>query len=173
MGVSMRSHRVLAVPRIWSAIVVGILVTNLGLVGSGAPSAESASSPKEVYGYSCCGGGFGSSAYRPGQAISIDWIRTASGAKRLRSKTVELSASATGPFPSVSVLKQTLTKSPPGSGPLSFSASPIHVSDQSTASPVSILHVPAAAKPGYYALTITVVKGNFTSHSIGIFTIRP
>ena len=161
-----------AVRRTWIATVSAILVANLALLGAVASPAGSASVSKEIYGYSCCGGGFGSTAYHPGEVIKVDWIRTASHSSHAPSKAVVLTASASGPFPSITVLKKAMTKSPPSYGPTSFAATPIHLSDQKASSPVSILRVPTTAKAGFYELTIMVVRGHSTSRSIGIFTIK-
>ena len=161
-----------AVRRTWIATVSAILAANLALLCTVASPAGSASASKEIYAYSCCNGGFGSNAYHPGQVIKVGWIRTASHSSHAPSKTIVLTASASGPFSSITILKKAMTKSPPSYGRTSFAAAPIHLSDQKAASPVSILRVPATAKAGFYELTIIVVKGHSTSRSIGIFTIK-
>jgi len=162
-----------SVRRIWIATVSGILAANLVLLGTVVSPAGSASATKEIYAYSCCSGGFGSRAYHPGEVIKVDWIRTANHSSHAPSKTVVLTAGASGPFPSITILKKAMTKSPPSLGRTSFASAPILLSDQKAASPVSILRVPATAKAGFYELTITVVKGHASSRSIGIFTIKP
>jgi hypothetical protein len=161
-----------AVRRTWIATVSAILAANLALLCTVASPAGSASVSKEIYGYSCCSGGFGSTTYHPGEVIKVDWIRTASHSSHAPSKTVVLTASASGPFSSITVLKKAMTKSPPNYGRTSFVATPIDLSDQKTSSPVSILRVPTTAKARFYELTIIVVKGHSTSRSIGIFTIK-
>jgi hypothetical protein len=158
-----------ALRRISIATMSAILFANLALLGTVAAPASAAT---EVYGYSCCAGGFGTTAYHPGQVIKVDWIRTAGHSSHATSKTVVLSLNASGPFPSIANLKKAMTKTPPSYGPTSFAAAPIHLSDQKAAHPISILRIPATAKAGFYELTIMVVKGHSTSSSVGIFTIK-
>jgi hypothetical protein len=152
------------------ATVFAFLVANLTLVGVFAPSATAA---QEVYGFSCCGGGFGTVNYHPGETIKVDWIQTAirlTGAPAIKDT---LSAHASGPFPTITAAKKALTGSHPVVGRTVFSATTLHVSDEKKASPVALLKVPSNAATGFYAFTFKIVKGKATGGGGLIFTVLP
>src|SRR5665213_1003679 len=93
--------------------LIAILIANLALIGIFAPSAQAASSTKEIYSYSCCGGGFGTVNYHPGEIIKFDWIRTALRSSGAPAKMVVLSVSASGPFPTIAAVKKAFSRSHP------------------------------------------------------------
>jgi len=47
--------------------LIAVLAANLALFGFFTPSDASAAGLKEIYGYSCCAGGFGTVNYHPGE----------------------------------------------------------------------------------------------------------
>src|SRR5665213_2863190 len=102
--------------------LIAILIANLALIGIFAPSAQAASSTKEIYGYSCCGGGFGTVNYHPGETIKIDWIRTSLRSSAAPAKTVNLSLSASCPFPTLAAAKKAFSGSHPALGHTIFAA---------------------------------------------------
>jgi hypothetical protein len=153
--------------------LIAIFVANLALIGIVAPSAASASGTKEIYGYSCCTGGFGSVNYHPGESVKLDWKRTALRSSVAPAKTLVLSANASGPFPTAAAAGKAFTGSHSNSGRTNFAASPLHVSDEETVSPVSLLHIPANAEKGFYLLTTVVVKGKNSSRGGVIFSVLP
>jgi hypothetical protein len=155
------------------ATLIAILVANLTLISIFAPSAQAAQSTKEIYGYSCCGGGFGTINYHPGETIKIDWVRTSLRSSAAPAKTVFLSASASGPFPTIAAAKKAFSGSHPALGHTIFAATTLHVSDEKADSPVSLLHVPPSATTGFYELTIKIVKGKNSSGGGAIFTVKP
>lgn len=150
--------------------MIAFLMANLALIGIFAPSVASA---QEIYGYSCCGGGFGTVNYHPSEIIKIDWIRTALRSSGAPAKMVVLSASASGPFPTIAAAKKAFSSSHPVLGRTVFSANTLKVSDEKIESPVSLLHVPPSAGKGFYALTIKIVKGKNSSGGGLVFTVRP
>ncbi|HEY5092183.1 MAG TPA: hypothetical protein VII60_02875 [Acidimicrobiales bacterium] len=150
--------------------LIAFLVANLALIGIFAPSVASAT---EIYGYSCCGGGFGTVNYHPSEAIKIDWIQTALRSSGAPVKMVDLSAKASGPFPTIAAAKKAITGSHPVVGRTVFSATTLQVSDEKKESPVSLLHVPPSAGKGFYALTFKIVKGKNTGSGGLIFTVKP
>jgi hypothetical protein len=150
--------------------MIAFLVANLALVGIIAPSVASA---QEIYGYSCCGGGFGTVNYHPGEIIKIDWIGSAVRSSGAPAKMVALSASASGPFPTIAAAKKAFSVSHPVLGRTVFSANTLQVSDEKIESPVSLLHVPPSARKGFYALTIKIVKGKHSSGGGLVFTVKP
>jgi hypothetical protein len=152
------------------ATLIAFLVANLALIGLFAPSVASAS---EIYGYSCCGGAFGTVNYHPGEIINIDWISKAVRSSGAPAKTVDLSASAFGPYPTIAAAQKAFTGSHPVVGRTVFSATTLRVSDEKKESPVSLLHVPPGAGKGFYALTIKIVKGKNSSGGGLVFTVKP
>jgi len=153
--------------------MVAVLVANLALLGIFSPSDASAGGLKEIYGYSCCGDGFGTVSYHSGEILKVDWIRSALRKSDASPTTIDLSLVASGPFPTIAALKKNFTRSHPVLGRTVFSATTLHVSDEKIASPVSVLHVPANAGAGYYELTIKKVKGSASSGGGLIFSITP
>ena len=153
--------------------LIAFLVANLALIGIFAPSVASAQGTKEIYSYSCCGGGFGTVNYHPGEIIKIDWIRTALRSSGAPAKMVVLSVSASGPFPTIAAVKKAFSRSHPVLGRTVFSATTLQVSDEKIESPVSLLHVPPSAGRGFYELTIKIVKGKNSSGGGAIFSVRP
>jgi len=151
--------------------LITMLVTTFALVGVFAPSAAGGTS--EIYGYSCCGGGFGTVNYHPGETIKVDWIRTSLRSSGAPAKTIDLSVSASGPFPTVAAAKKAFSSSPLVVGRTNFAAPTLHVSDEKAEFPVSLLHVPPSAKKGFYELTIKIVKGKNSTGGGAIFTVRP
>jgi hypothetical protein len=155
------------------ATVIAVLVANLTLIGIFAPSDASAGGLKEIYGYGCCGGGFGTVNYHAGETLKVEWIRTALRKSDASPATIDLSVTVSGPFSSIAAVKKAFAGSHPVLGRINFSASTLHVSDESKASPVSVLHVPSNAAPGFYELTTKRVKGKDSSGGGLIFTIKP
>jgi hypothetical protein len=147
----------------WAATLMAFLVANLMFLGLFAPSVASAGGLKEIYGYSCCGGGFGTVNYHPGETLKVAWIRNALRKSDASPTTIELSMSASGPFPTIAAAQKVFTGSHPVLGRTKFSATTLNVSDEKIASPVSVLHVPANAGTGYYELTTKRVKGSASS----------
>jgi len=164
-GCTLRHHR--------ASAPIAILVVTYALVGVFAPSAASAVGTNENYGYSCCGGGFGTVNYHPGETIKVDWIRTSLRSSGAPAKTVNLSVSASGPFPTIAAAKKAFSSSHPAVGRTNFAAPTLHVSDKKGEFPVSLLHVPLSAEKGFYELTIKIVKGKNSSGGGAIFTVRP
>jgi len=150
-----------------------ILVANLALIGIFTPSEASASGLKEIYGFSCCSGGFGTVNYHPGETLHVDWISTALRSSAAPAVTVVLSANASGPFPTLAAAKKALPNSHQVLGRTKFSAPSLRVSDEKAEKPVSLLHVPPSAGTGFYELTLKVVKGKNSKHFGLIFTIEP
>jgi hypothetical protein len=155
------------------AILIAVLVANLTLIGIFAPSVASAGGLKEIYGYGCCGGGFGTVNYHPGETLKVEWIRTALRKSDASPATIDLSVSASGPFPTIAAVKKAFANSHPDLGRVNFSAITLHVSDEQKVNPVSVLHVPAGAAPGFYELTTKKVKGSDSSGGGLIFSIKP
>ena len=153
--------------------LIAILVASLILIGIVALPAQSAQGANEIYGYSCCGGGFGTVNYHPGETIKLDWITTPVRSSGAPAKTVVLSASASGPFPTIAAAKKAISDSHPASGRTIFAATTLHVSDQKAERPVSLLHVPPSATKGFYELTIKIVKGKNSAGGGLIFTVKP
>jgi hypothetical protein len=152
--------------------LIAILVANLALFGIVALPAQSAQA-NEIYGYSCCSGGFGTVNYHPGETIKLDWITTPVRSSGAPAKTVVLSATASGPFPTIAAAKKAISNSHPAAGRTNFAATTLHVSDEKAASPVSLLHVPPSATKGFYELTIKIVKGKNSAGGGLIFTVKP
>jgi len=150
-----------------------IMVLAAGLLGglSTASAAQSSKGAKEIYGYSCCGGGFGTVSYHRGQVIHVEWIRTKVKLGYAPAKTIVLKLSASGPFPSIGALKKAFAGTHPRLGRTNFAAAPIRISNQKAVLPVSLLHVPSTAGAGFYAFTVEVVRATGTQRFVGAFTI--
>jgi hypothetical protein len=157
----------------WVETLIALLVANLTLIGVVAPSVASASGLKEIYGYSCCAGGFGTVNYHPGETLNVEWISTALRKSDASPVTIDLSVSASGPFSTIAALKKAFAGSHPALGRTNFSATTLHVSDEKKGSPVSVLHVPANAGKGYYEITVKRVKGSNSSGGGLIISILP
>lgn len=153
--------------------MIAILVSNLVLVGVVALPAQSAQGANEIYSFSCCGGGFGTVNYHPGETIKVDWITTPVRSSGAPSKTVTLSASAAGPFPTIAAAKKAIGNAHPAPGRTIFAATTLHVSDEKSASPVALLHVPPGAAKGFYDLNFKIVKGKNSASGGLIFTVKP
>lgn len=163
------SYRSLRHPRI--ATLIAILVMNLAVTVV-APSAQSAQGMKEIYGYSCCTG-FGTVNYHPGESVKLDWKSTALRSSDAAAKTLTLSVSASGPFPTVAAANKAFTSHHSNAGGTKFAAPSTHVSDEKPESPAVPLHIPANAAKGFYLLTTLVVKGANTSRGGLIFSVEP
>jgi hypothetical protein len=153
--------------------LIAVLVANLVLIGIVGPSGASAGGLKEIYGYSCCGGGFGTVNYHPGETLKVEWIRNALRKSDASPTTIDLSVMASGPFPTIAAVKKDFTGSHPVLGRTVFSAITLHVSDEKKVSPVSLLHVPVNAGTGYYEVTTKRVKGKDSSGGGLIIGIEP
>lgn len=156
--------------RFRGATSIAFLVACLALVGVVTPSVASAQGTKEIYGFACCGGGFGTVNYHPGESVKVDWVKKGLRTGSL-SKTVVLSATASGPFATIAAVKTAITKG--HSGKTVFKATTLHVSDQITTTPVSLLHIPPNAAKGFYEFTFKIVKGSATGGGSLIFTVLP
>jgi hypothetical protein len=155
------------------ASLIAILVSNFALIGIVLLPAQSAQGANEIYGYSCCGGGFGTVNYHPGETVKLVWITTPERSSGAPAKTVVLSASASGPFSTLAAAKKAISESRPASGRTNFAATTLHVSDEKAVSPVAQLHVPPRAAKGFYELTFKIVKGKNSAHGGLIFTVKP
>ncbi len=150
--------------------VIAVIVANLALVGWLAPSIASAQGTKEIYGFSCCAGGFGTVNYHPGESVKIEWVKKGIRTGAL-SRTVDLSATASGPFLTIAAAKTAITKGK--TGKTVFKATTLHISDQITTTPVSLLKIPSSAAKGFYKLTFKIVKESATGGGSLIFTVLP
>jgi hypothetical protein len=157
----------------WVATLIAFLVASLVLIGFVAPSVASAGGLKEIYGYSCCAGGFGTVNYHPGETVDVEWISTALRKSDASPVTLDLSVSASGPFSTIAAVKKAFARSHPELGRTNFSATTLHVSDEKKGSPDSVLHVPANAGKGYYEITTKRVKGQNSSGGSLIVSILP
>jgi hypothetical protein len=153
--------------------LIAYLVATLAVIGIFAPSVASAGGLKEIYGYSCCGGGFGTVNYHPGETLKVDWIRHALRKSDASSTTIDLSVVASGPFPTIAAAQKAFTGSHPVLGRTVFSATTLQVSDEKIESPVSLLHVPSNAGTGFYELTVKRVKGKNSSGGGLVFSVKP
>jgi hypothetical protein len=147
-------------------------VTNLTFIGFFAPYVASAGL-KEIYGFSCCSGGFGTVNYQAGETIEIDWKQTALRSSAAPATMIVLSAKASGPFTTIAAAKTAFFGSHPKLGRTVFSATTLHVSDEKVESPVSLLHVPPGVASGFYAFIFKIVKGKNSKGGELIFTVRP
>jgi len=151
--------------------VITFLVASLSIIAI-APSAQSATKLKTIYGYSCCTG-FGTVNYHPGESIKLVWKSSALRSSDAAAKTLTLTASASGPFATIAAANKAFTQSHSNAGRTRFAASPTHVSDEKAESPIMLLHIPANAAKGFYLLTTIVVKGSNTSRGGLIFNVIP
>jgi hypothetical protein len=149
---------------------LAVVVATLALAGPGASASKG---PTELFGYSCCGGGFGTINYHPGEVVDVDWIRVPKHLMVTIAKTITLNVKASGPYASIALLKRSFAKSHPTYGKTNFAAAAIHVSDLKPASPVSVLRIPATAGTGFYEVTIHVQKGQASSGGGLIISVRP
>jgi predicted RNA binding protein YcfA (HicA-like mRNA interferase family) len=139
--------------------MIAFLVANLALIGIFVPSVASAGGLNEIYGYSCCGGGFDTVNYHPGETLKVDWIRTALRKSVASSTTIDLSVTSSGPFTTIVAAEKAYKGSHPVLGRTKFSATTLQVSDEKIESPVSLLQVPASAGTGFYELTSRKLRG--------------
>jgi len=153
--------------------LIAVLAANLALFGFFTPSDASAAGLKEIYGYSCCAGGFGTVNYHPGEILKVDWIRTALRKSDASPVTIDLSMTASGPFPTIAAAKKAYTGSHVVLGRTVFSATTLQVSDEKIVNPVSLLHVPSSAGTGFYDLATKRVKGKNSSGGYLIFSVLP
>ena len=113
-------------------------------------SALAHKSYRGTYAYTCCTWKLGNTIYHPGGLLVIHWIRypdsSPPGEKML------LDATLIGPFHSVSDLKQKLAQSGRVSGVTRVRARSITVDNTVPRNLESAIHIPKAAKPGFYDL---------------------
>ncbi|WP_433825821.1 hypothetical protein ACQP2E_27395 [Actinoplanes sp. CA-015351] len=123
-----------------------------GEAGDGASSA--------VVTYSCCADTDVDSPYHPGQVMSVRWtvestnVPAAGGAA-----PVELSASLTGPYATVSELKSAPEDSTNAAEYVTLTAPPVRPSGTPGEKPVSTILISSDAGPGYYNLTTAMKQG--------------
>jgi len=154
------------------ATLIAFLVANLALIGIVAPSAQSATNLKTIYGYTCCVG-FGTINYHPGETVKLEWKSAALRSSNAAAKTLTLSASASGPFLTIAAANKAFTGLHSNAGRTKFAAPPTHVSDEKAEHPVMLLHIPSSAGKGFYLLTTIVLKGSNTSRGGLIFNVKP
>jgi hypothetical protein len=154
------------------ATLIAIVIANLALLGTMAQFVASAQGTKEVYTFSCCTGGFGTVNYHLSETVRLDWKTTPKRSTVGPARTVVLSASASGPFPTVGAADKAFKSAHP-SGRTNFAAASLDASDEKGTGPVSLLHIPASAGARFSLLTTKVVKGRASSLGGSIFSVRP
>jgi hypothetical protein len=105
--------------------------------------------------YTCCEAADVNRNYEPGDTLAIHWVvATAEFSTGGQRREVELNVRLTGPYATVSDLKQEGDKT--GSGRFTFMAESIRPSGQPGEQPVSLVLIPLTAPPGFYDLTTAV-----------------
>jgi hypothetical protein len=150
------------------AVLGAILLTAMSSCTTKASTMDS-SGPT----YTCCAEADVNKLYHPGDTISIHWIvvpsTTAPGG---HAPQVELRASLAGSFGTVGDLKQA-NGGGTVRGDTTYEATPIRPSGQSGEQPVSLIAIPANAAPGYYNLTTSVTRPDFTVSGGAVIQITP
>jgi hypothetical protein len=127
---------------------LGLLAASCGTSTHAVTGRESA----PVLMYTCCTASTVHRVYRPGEIVTLHWMRSTGG--QGRDKAAEtLKARLDGPFRRV-----TQAKASGALGTVQATGQPIQVAPK-TAAPVSHIGIPDDAKPGLYKVTTTDVEG--------------
>ena len=144
-----------------SARLLGLVaIVSLVLVPF-ASTAQGANKTNATFTYSCCTASFVNSPYHPGEVMRLPWTRTAHVPGALKTEMVTLSATITGPYKTVALLKTAFARHTPRLGEFNAKAAQIRVSDASGKRCFQLVKVPDVATAGFYELTTSV-----TTHSL-------
>ena len=143
---------------IYIAVVVALALVGLVRI-SHTSTVENVSPPTMdgppfSFSYTCCSASVVDTIYHPGQTIVVHWSRTQYSRDGARPATITLSMGLTGPFGTVSSLKQKSIGAHPQLGPITANAAPIRLKDNVAGSPVSRIQIPKDATSGYYNMTM-------------------
>ena len=124
--------------------------------------------------YTCCEAADVNRNYEPGDTLAIHWIvapdELSTGGP---AREVELTARLTGPYATVSDLKQATEGDKTGTGRSTFIAEPIRPSGQPGEQPVSLVLIPPTAPPGFYNLTTAVSESGATVSGAAVIQVVP
>lgn len=152
--------------RLFRSAVVAVLLLTLASC-TATSSAPSETGPS----YTCCEAADINRDYQPGDTVAIHWIvvpgRLSSDAPP---RELELNACLTGPYSTVSDLKEANGGHDRAAGCTS-SAVPIRPSGQPGEQPVSLILIPATAVPGKYNLTTSVSGSDFSFGGASIIQV--
>jgi hypothetical protein len=132
------------------------------------PSTSMESAPT----YTCCEAGDIDRTYRRGETLILHWVVDASvpgGGEA--SSPVELTASLTGPYPTVGGLKADSSSGASGEAVATFTAEPVRPSGQAGERPTSAIPIPPTAGAGYYNLITSVDTPNSSVSSASVIHV--
>jgi hypothetical protein len=148
------------VAAMWVVIQVATTVYLLAFVSQAVGIGPNAASTQHAtYQYSCCQPGTLVGPHQPGDALTVHWIVTGGGWSYQNSSPVTLRATLAGSFDTAAAAK------PDTTARTIATADPIHTTTAAGGSPVSTIHIPTNAPPGYYDLrfSITMPGGGSSS----------
>lgn len=139
---------------------MGLLSVMVVSVMAGCSSQAPTSAVKRAtFSYTCCADADVNREFHPGEVLTVHWIvQPGAPTSATQPNEIKLSAGLTGPYASISSLKQHGgTKTPSISAPL------VVTSDLAGGTPTSRLLIPANAAPGFYDLSTAAGSGGFAS----------
>lgn len=152
--------------------VLATAAAALGVAALTAGCGSRAATPAVQYAryqYSCCQNGLPTVAH-PGQDILLRWTASAEAPTTSTGTTaVTLSASVTGPFPTVTALKTAMSATKPPAP--AARAVDVRTTDRAGGTPVSTVALPALAPPGFYDVRTAVVSGGGMSSGDAIVQV--
>lgn len=166
-----RRGRIVVGPTVVAVIAVAVVATVMTQSrstptqpGSPVPSASAPAIRGVIY--TCCSDSDVAQLVRPGGTFVVHWmVKPSAGDAQIQI----LGARLTGPYASVDALKSGSVSAP------SYPATAITLSGAPGSAPVSVIHVPADAKPGLYQLISTTAfpVTHDTGGGSSVVTIAP
>lgn len=151
----MRSRRGLAV------VAVAVAALGVLLVSRARAPSVTAGRTRAVYVFSCCERLAPVPTWRRGETVRLAWRASLEPLAGAASPSrVTLRASLSGPFPSVADLKARAARARPV-----VTAAPVETSTSDGRSPVLVLPLPPATRPGLYNLQTSSSSGGGTVRS--------
>ena len=135
-------------------------------------TATSTTSSEAGTSYTCCEAADINRDYQPGDTLAIHWI-VIPGSLRSDSPTreLELNARLTGPYSTVSDLKDANGGGQDLAAGSALTAAPVRPSGQPGEQPVSLILIPLTAVPGSYNLTTSVSGSGFSVESGSVIRV--
>lgn len=147
-----------------AALTVACVIAGVIAAGCTSPTVH-----RTGVSYTCCEDSVAATRWHPGQQLRVAWTRTATVPAGQHFQAVTLSAVLTGPFSTVTALKNAISQGHRGS--LTARAAKITISHDPPVSAVSVIIVPASAPLGFYNLATIESSGGGTVTGGTIITV--
>jgi hypothetical protein len=135
----------------WMTAAILALMASALVVGCSSSSSPTVAVGYPQFRFTCCANSEAlTHAWHPGQVITLQWLPETLGMTTDDTQhPITLTAVVAGPYASVAALKAGADHSE------GLLASPIHVTDRTSGSPVGTIALPLDLAPGWYNLTTT------------------